>query len=119
VNILFLEHDRDSRRMVKDMMRTSGATVIEMGDLADLIAFGDEDAALALIEMGPDTDGLAAITLLATRTSGRPPIIALAAEPGLIAPAQAAGADEVLTAPVAMTTLFQAIGRYLPADDPD
>ena len=107
-DILFVEADPVSRRVVKDMLAGAGARVIE----ATPEAVPDGAFALAIV----DVDGEAAWAVLRSlRGHGEAPMptIAIVATAALAQQGQAAGADEVLVEPVAMTALFDAIGRFL------
>ena len=123
MNVLFIEDDRMNRRVVRDMLDVAGADMVE-AELAEeglrLIDERDFDVVLVDLRM-PGMDGLTAIRLIRARpdAKARLPLIVVTADtaPDLRERCLAAGADEVLFKPVAMDSLFDAIGRILARDD--
>lgn len=98
------------------MLERAGASLTEIDSAAELDGTAQiSDLAIAIVDVGSGSDGLTLISRLRAQASSRPAILAIAGEAGLAELSQRAGADEVLVEPVAMTTLFDAIARYLPA----
>ena len=119
MNILFIEDDPMNRRVVKDMLDVAGATMVgaesaEIGlDLID-----SRDFAMVLLDLRmPGMDGFEALQHLRGRPVAKAhlPFIVLTADTAVDLREQclALGADEVLFKPVAMDSLFDAIGRML------
>ena len=122
MNVLFIEDDPMNRRVVKDMLDVAGAHLTE-ADSAEcglaLIDRNDFDVVLVDLRM-PGMDGLEAIRLIRARGDAKAglPIIVVTADTAvdLRERCLAIGADEVLFKPVAMDSLFDAIGRQLARD---
>lgn len=115
MKILFLEQDRATRRLVKDMLENAGAALIEMTpEAATELPEATMGAAIAIVEVGGAPDSFGLIARLHAREAGRPAVIAVANDSSEVEQSRRAGADEVLVEPVAMTALFEAIARYLP-----
>jgi len=119
MNILFIEDDPMNRRVVKDMLDVAGASMTgaESAELGlKLVEEQDFDMILVDLRM-PGMDGLEAIRRIRARgdAKGRLPIIVVTADTALDLRERcmADGADEVLFKPVAMDSLFDAIGRML------
>ena len=119
MNVLFVEDDPMNRRVVKDMLDVAGAnmTGAESAERSlQLIDEQDFDIVLMDLRM-PGMDGIEAIRHLRARPDAK------AALPVIVVTADTAvdlrdyclreGADEVLFKPVAMDSLFDAIGRLL------
>jgi CheY-like chemotaxis protein len=119
MNILFIEDDPMNRRVVKDMLDVAGASMTgaESGEIGlQLIEEQDFDMILVDLRM-PGMDGLEAIRHIRGRSDakGKLPIIVVTADTAIDLRERclAEGADEVLFKPVAMDSLFDAIGRML------
>lgn len=119
MNVLFVEDDPMNRRVVNDMLDVAGATMTEAESAErglQLIDEQDFDIILMDLRM-PGMDGITAIRHLRARGDAK------AALPVIVVTADTAvdlrdyclreGADEVLFKPVAMDSLFDAIGRLL------
>lgn len=119
MNVLFVEDDPMNRRVVNDMLDVAGATMTEAESAErglQLIDEQDFDIILMDLRM-PGMDGITAIQHLRARGDAK------AALPVIVVTADTAvdlrdyclreGADEVLFKPVAMDSLFDAIGRLL------
>jgi len=108
-----------NRRVVKDMLDVAGAamTGAESAELGlKLVEEQDFDMILVDLRM-PGMDGLEAIRRIRARSDakGSLPIIVVTADTALDLRERCLteGADEVLFKPVAMDSLFDAIGRML------
>ena len=119
MNILFIEDDPMNRRVVKDMLDVAGATMVgaESGEIGlQMIEEQDFDMILVDLRM-PGMDGLEAIRHIRGRpdAKGKLPIIVVTADTAIDLRERCLteGADEVLFKPVAMDSLFDAIGRML------
>lgn len=119
MNVLFVEDDPMNRRVVKDMLDVAGATMTgaESAELG-LSLIGEQDFDIILMDLRmPGMDGITAIRHIRARDDAK------AALPVIVVTADTAidlrdyclreGADEVLFKPVAMDSLFDAIGRLL------
>ncbi len=123
MNVLFVEDDPMNRRVVKDMLDVAGAVMTgaesaEIGlKLVDECSF---DIILMDLRM-PGMDGLTAIRHLRARgdAKGALPVIVVTADTAVDLRDRCLrdGADEVLFKPVAMDSLFDAIGRLLARGD--
>ena len=119
MNILFVEDDAMNRRVVRDMLTVAGATMDEATDAETGLQMIDErDYDIVLMDLRmPGMDGLTAIRHLRARPDAK------AAVPVIVVTADTAtdicqncvdgGADEVILKPVAMSKLFDAIGRLI------
>ncbi|MEO9132394.1 MAG: response regulator [Sphingomonas sp.] len=119
MNVLFIEDDPMNRRVVKDMLDVAGASMTgaESAELGlKLVEEQDFDMILVDLRM-PGMDGLEAIRRIRARgdAKGSLPIIVVTADTALDLRERCLteGADEVLFKPVAMDSLFDAIGRML------
>ncbi|MBY8827611.1 response regulator [Hephaestia mangrovi] len=119
MNVLFIEDDPMNRRVVKDMLDVAGAQLTEAESGERGLALIDEhnfDILLVDLRM-PGMDGFEAIRRIRARNDAKAklPIIVVTADTAadLRERCLAAGADEVLFKPVAMDSLFDAIGRQL------
>jgi CheY-like chemotaxis protein len=119
LNILFIEDDRMNRRVVGDMLDVAGATMVEAESAERGLEILDEqDFEMVLVDLRmPGMDGITAIRHIRARSDakGMVPIIVVTAD---VAPDHrqrclSAGADDVIFKPVAMDSLFDAIGRIL------
>ena len=124
MNVLFIEDDAMNRRVVKDMLDVAGATMTGAEDAEQglaLVEAQDFDVALVDLRM-PGMDGLSAIRHIRARGDAKAaiPIIVVTADTAadLRDRCIEAGADEVLFKPVAMDSLFDAIGRLMARDMP-
>ncbi|MBA3878793.1 response regulator [Sphingomonas sp. CCH10-B3] len=119
MNVLFVEDDPMNRRVVKDMLDVAGAnmTGAESAERGlQLIEEQDFDIVLMDLRM-PGMDGIEAIRYLRARADAKSklPVIVVTADTAvdLRDYCLREGADEVLFKPVAMDSLFDAIGRLL------
>lgn len=119
MKILFVEDDAMNRRVVQDMLDVAGArmTGAESGERGlELLDANEFDVVLMDLRM-PGMDGLTAIRHIRARADHKAtlPVIVITADtaPNLRDECLAGGADEVLFKPVAMDSLFDAIGRLL------
>ncbi|MEN2788195.1 response regulator [Sphingomonas oligophenolica] len=119
MNVLFIEDDPMNRRVVKDMLDVAGATMTgaESAELGlQLVEEQDFDMILVDLRM-PGMDGFEAIRRIRGRGDAKAglPIIVVTADTAIDLRQRclADGADEVLFKPVAMDSLFDAIGRML------
>lgn len=119
MNVLFVEDDPMNRRVVKDMLDVAGAnmTGAESAERGlQLIDEQDFDIILMDLRM-PGMDGIEAIRHLRARDDAKAglPVIVVTADTAvdLRDYCLREGADEVLFKPVAMDSLFDAIGRLL------
>jgi CheY-like chemotaxis protein len=119
MNVLFIEDDPMTRRVVKDMLDVAGARLTEADNGEhglELIDQNDFDLILVDLRM-PGMDGFEAIDRIRHRTDEKAklPIIVVTADTAIDLRERClkAGADEVLFKPVAMDSLFDAIGRQL------
>jgi CheY-like chemotaxis protein len=125
MKVLFIEDDRMNRRVVRDMLDVAGAQM-EEAESAEIglerIEAEDFDMILVDLRM-PGMDGLTAIGHIRARgdTKAKLPIIVVTADRAvdLRERCLAAGADDVIFKPVAMDSLFEAMGRLLAAGDDD
>ncbi|HEU4961208.1 MAG TPA: response regulator [Sphingomonas sp.] len=122
MNVLFIEDDPMNRRVVKDMLDVAGARLAEADSAERGLALVDEsDFDVVLVDLRmPGMDGFEAIRRIRARDDAKAklPIIVVTADTAvdLRERCLAIGADEVLFKPVAMDSLFDAIGRQLARD---
>ena len=114
-----------NRRVVRDMLHVAGAvmTEAETGEEGlELIQTHDYEVVLLDLRM-PGMDGFEVIGRIRARADqkAKAPIIVVTADtaPDLRDRCLEAGADEVLFKPVAMESLFDALGRVLAEQDGD
>lgn len=119
MNVLFIEDDPMNRRVVGDMLDVAGATMTgaESAELG-LKLIDENDYAIVLIDLRmPGMDGITAIQHIRARgdEKARLPIIVVTADTAVDLRERciAQGADDVLFKPVAMESLFDAMGRML------
>ena len=119
MKILFIEDDPMNRRVVNDMLDVAGATMTgaESGEIG-LALIDEHDFNIILLDLRmPGMDGLTALEHIRARKDAKAdlPVIVLTADTAIDLRERclAAGADEVLFKPVAMDSLFDAIGRML------
>lgn len=119
MRILFIEDDPMNRRVVNDMLDVAGATMVGAESAEIGLALIDEtDFNIVLLDLRmPGMDGLTALKHIRARTDAKAdvPVIVLTADTAIDLRERclAAGADEVLFKPVAMDSLFDAVGRML------
>jgi two-component system response regulator QseB len=119
VNVLFIEDDRMNRRVVKDMLDVAGVSMVEAESAERGLEILDEqEFAMILVDLRmPGMDGITAIQHIRARgdTKAKVPIIVVTADiaPDLRQRCLAAGADDVIFKPVAMDSLFDAMGMIL------
>jgi CheY-like chemotaxis protein len=122
MTVLFIEDDRMNRRVVKDMLDVAGVNMVEAESAEIGLALIDaHEFDLLLVDLRmAGMDGLTAIGLIRARDDARArlPIIVVTADtaPDLRDRCLAAGADDVLFKPVAMESLFEAMGRLMARD---
>lgn len=119
MNVLFIEDDPMNRRVVGDMLDVAGATMTgaESAELG-LKLIDEHDFAIVLIDLRmPGMDGITAIRHIRARRDAKAklPIIVVTADTAVDLRERciAQGADDVLFKPVAMDSLFDAMGRML------
>lgn len=122
MRVLFVEDDAMNRRVVKDMLTIVGVTMEEAEDAEtglQMIEAEQYDAILMDLRM-PGMDGLTAVDHIRARRDAKAttPIIVITADTrfDLRADCLAHGANEVLSKPVAMEALFDALGDTLAAN---
>lgn len=119
MNVLFIEDDAMNRRVVRDMLDVAGAQMAEADRAeAGLARIDAEDFDVILVDLRmPGIDGFETIERIRSRRDAKRelPIIVVTADtaPDLTERCKRLGADEVLFKPVAMDSLFDAIGRIL------
>ena len=119
MNVLFIEDDRMNRRVVKDMLDVAGVAMVEAESAERGLEILDEqDFAMILVDLRmPGMDGITAIQHIRARgdAKAKVPIIVVTADiaPDLRERCLAAGADDVIFKPVAMDSLFDAMGMIL------
>ena len=119
MRVLFVEDDPMNRRVVRDMLSVAGVDMAESENgPAGLAKLGEEDFDLILMDLRmPGMDGLTAIRHIRARLDAKAdlPIIVVTADSGLDLHERCleAGADGVILKPVAMTALFDEVGRLL------
>ena len=119
MNVLFVEDDSMNRRVVKDMLDVAGAGMTG-GESAEegrkRIDEQEFDSVLMDLRM-PGMDGMDAIRHIRARADAKAslPIIVVTADTAvdLRERCMRDGADEVLFKPIAMDSLFDAIGRLM------
>ncbi|MBX9796219.1 response regulator [Sphingomonas sp.] len=122
MKILFVEDDAMNRRVVKDMLDVAGAEMVEAGGGEEgLRLIDDHEFDIILMDLRmPGMDGITAIRHIRARADrkARLPVIVITADTGanLREECLGEGADEVLFKPVAMDSLFDAIGRLMARD---
>ena len=119
MNVLFIEDDRMNRRVVKDMLDVAGVSMVEAESAERGLEILDEqEFAMILVDLRmPGMDGITAIEHIRARQDAKAkvPIIVVTADiaPDLRQRCLAAGADDVIFKPVAMDSLFDAMGVIL------
>lgn len=123
MNVLFVEDDPMNRRVVKDMLDVAGATMTEAENAEHGLALIDaQDFDMVLMDLRmPGMDGIEAIRHIRARPDAKAklPVIVVTADTAVDLRERciSVGADEVLFKPVAMDSLFDAIGRLLARDE--
>jgi CheY-like chemotaxis protein len=119
MQVLFIEDDPMNRRVVKDMLSVAGVEMSEAPEAETGLAMLDSqpfDLVLMDLRM-PGMDGLTAVRKIRARgdAAGSIPIIVVTADTAMDLQdrCRAAGADDLLLKPVAMTLLFDAIARAI------
>lgn len=119
LNVLYVEDDPLNRRVVKDMLSLVDARLTEAEDAqAGLCLIDQHDFELVLMDLRmPGMDGLTAIAQIRARPDAKRalPIIVITADAAenIREKCLAGGADDVLTKPVIMKMLFDAIGKVV------
>jgi CheY-like chemotaxis protein len=119
MQVLFVEDDAMNRRVVRDMLMVAGAEMSEAEDAETglaMISEGQFDIILMDLRM-PGMDGLTAIRAIRARGDAKAllPVIVVTADTAndIRADCLRVGADDVILKPVAMKSLFDAIGRTM------
>lgn len=119
MQVLFIEDDAMNRRVVKDMLSVAGVEMSEAPEAESGLAMLDAqhfDLVLMDLRM-PGMDGLTAVRRIRARGDALAsvPIIVVTADTAMDLQdrCRAAGADDLLRKPVAMTLLFDAIARAI------
>ncbi len=119
MQVLFIEDDPMNRRVVRDMLSVAGVDMSEAPEAETGLAMLDQqpfDLVLMDLRM-PGMDGLTAVRKIRERSdaAGGVPIIVVTADTAmdLQERCRAAGADDLLRKPVAMTLLFDAIAKAI------
>jgi len=119
MQVLFVEDDPMNRRVVRDMLSVAGAEMAEAADAETGLAMINEggfDVILMDLRM-PGMDGLTAIRQIRARGDEKAllPVIVVTADTAndIRSHCLSQGADDVILKPVAMKSLFDAIGRTL------
>jgi len=119
MQVLFIEDDPMNRRVVKDMLSVAGLEMAEAPEATTGLAMLETQSYdLILMDLRmPGMDGLEAVRRIRERTDAAAsiPIIVVTADTALDLQerCRAAGADDLLRKPVAMTLLFDAIARAI------
>ena len=119
MNVLFVEDDSMNRRVVKDMLDVAGAVMTGAESAEQGLKLIDEqDFDIVLMDLRmPGMDGMDAIKHIRARADAKAslPIIVVTADTAvdLRERCMRDGADEVLFKPIAMDSLFDAIGRLM------
>jgi len=123
MHVLFVEDDPMNRSVVRDMLLVVDVAMAEAEDAElglRMIDAHDYDAVLMDLRM-PGMDGLTAVRHIRARgdRKARLPVIVITADTGddLRRRCAEAGADEVLSKPVPMDALFDALGELIENDD--
>jgi CheY-like chemotaxis protein len=119
MQVLFIEDDPMNRRVVKDMLSVAGVEMSEAPEAeTGLAMLSAQNFDLVLMDLRmPGMDGLTAVRRIRERGDAMAavPIIVVTADTALDLQerCRAAGADDLLRKPVAMTLLFDAIARAI------
>jgi CheY-like chemotaxis protein len=119
MQILFIEDDAMNRRVVRDMLSVADVEMSEAPDAeAGLAMLDSQPFDLILMDLRmPGMDGLTAVRKIRSRGDAvaQVPIIVVTADTSMDLQERclAAGADDLLRKPVAMTLLFDAIARAI------
>jgi len=119
MNILFVEDDAMNRRVVRDMLTVAGANMDEAADAEPGLRMIDErDYDMVVMDLRmPGMDGRPASRHLRARPDAKAnvPVIVVTADTAVDICQNCVdqGADEVILKPVAMSKLFDAIGRLI------
>lgn len=114
-----------NRRVVKDMLDVAGAHMVGAEDAeSGLTLIGEQDFDIVLMDLRmPGMDGITAIHHIRDRMDAKAklPVIVVTADTAvdLREHCLREGADDVLFKPVAMDSLFDAIGRLMARDARD
>jgi CheY-like chemotaxis protein len=125
MRVLFVEDDAMNRRVVRDMLHVAGAEMAEAHDAeTGLRMIGDEAYDFVLMDLRmPGMDGLTAIRHIRARPDAKAelPVIVVTADTGVRIRETCfeSGADDVLMKPVAMSELFDTMGRIMAHRAPD
>jgi CheY-like chemotaxis protein len=117
MRVLFVDDDAMNRRVVRDMLQVAGVTLEEASDGQsglDMVEARQYDIILMDLRM-PGMDGLTAIEKIRARGDAKSelPILVVTADTSFDIRERcvAAGADDLLMKPVAMKSLFKAMGQ--------
>jgi CheY-like chemotaxis protein len=122
MRVLLVEDSEINRRIVREMLTAGGVEMDEAGDgVAGLAKIEANDYDLVLMDLRmPKMDGLTALRHVRARpdAKARLPVVVITADAGsaIHDDCIAAGADEVISKPVSMPALYDAIGRMLARD---
>ena len=122
MRVLFVEDDPMNRRVVRDMLSVAGVAMDEAATAElGLAAIEANEYAVILMDLRmPGMDGFSAIRQIRERADSKAklPIAVVTADAGsdLRYRCLEAGADDVVMKPVAMKSLFDALGRLLAAN---
>jgi CheY-like chemotaxis protein len=106
-----------NRRVVRDMLAVAGVEMVEAEDAeTGLRMIGEDSFDVVLMDLRmPGMDGLTAIRLIRARgdEKAKVPVVVVTADTAASLKAQclAAGADDLISKPVAMDILFETLGR--------
>lgn len=121
MRVLYIDDDAVNRHVVRDMLTSADAEVLEAADAEsglDIIDQSDLDVVLVDLRMA-GMNGLTAIGHVRRREDEKAnlPLIIITADtsPNLRRECLAGGADEMLLKPVGMRDLFNVIGRAIRA----
>ncbi len=123
MRVLLVEDSEINRRIVREMLTAGG---IEMDEAEDgqigVARLESRDYDLVLMDLRmPNMDGVTALKHIRARADAKAsiPVIVITADAGssIQDHCLAAGADEVISKPVSMPALYDAIGRILARGD--
>ena len=121
MRVLFVEDDAMNRRVVRDMLTVARAEMLEAEDaVVGLRMIDEQDFDVILMDLRmPGMNGFEAIRHIRDRKDSKAslPVIVVTADTGVRIREDCleCGADDVIMKPVAMKSLFDAIGRIVVA----
>ena len=119
MKVLYIEDDAVNRQVIRDMLLVADVEMVEAGDAkSGLTIIDDADVDVILVDLRmAGMDGLTAIGHIRKRGDYKAnlPVIVITADtsPSLRTDCLFAGADDMLLKPVAMSELFDVIGRSI------